>query len=253
MCLNLLEGVANARSAFTGLITILTKNKGRKCQPLSLHIKTDRSSSGFIAQSLMSDFFSDRNTTLPKPIDLTHEDPSLVKHYVKWANTRNISTRKRPRWVSQHMNSRPDDEEEMILDIEQLALCYGLGERLEDDEYRNALLCTIRYYVVREDFFPSDRVVAIIYEQTSRNSPARKMMVDFWAYAANPSWLKSKSIRSAVCPEFFEDLLLAVIQARMKPEKEIWPWADNANAYLITHGAISTKQTCIHKGESMET
>ncbi|KAF9731456.1 hypothetical protein PMIN02_004362 [Paraphaeosphaeria minitans] len=192
--------------AFTGMITIYAKNKNRKRQPLSLHIERDRASSEFIAQSLMSDFFSDWNTTLPKPIDLTHEDPSLVKHYVQWVNTRNISTRKKPRRVSQQEKSRPDYKEEMTLDTEQLALCYSLGERLEDAQYCNALLCTMRYYGEKEEFPPSDRAVAVTYDQTSSDSPVMKMMVDFWAYAGNPLWLESKSVRNAICTEFFDDL-----------------------------------------------
>jgi hypothetical protein len=234
------------------MITILVKDKKKRRGPLPLQIDTDRASSRFIARTLMSDFFSDWNTTLPKPVDLTSEDPSLVKHYVEWVNTRKITTRKRPRWASQQEKSRPDYKEEMTFDTEQLALCYGLGERLEDMKYRNALLCVIRYYVVKEGLFPGGRAVAIIYEHTSRGSPARKMMVDFWAYAGNLSWLENNSIRPAVCPEFFEDLFPALLRVRTKPGRETWPWADNADAYLIADGETRHEETSSHEGDSME-
>ncbi|KAF2444188.1 hypothetical protein P171DRAFT_27300 [Karstenula rhodostoma CBS 690.94] len=253
MCLDLLKGIANACSVFSGMITILIKDKKQEEHPWPLHIERHRASSGFIARSLMANFFSGWDTTtLPKPIDLTNEDPSLIKHYVGWVNTRKIATSKRPRWVSQERRSEPDYKEEMTLDMEKLALCYGLGERLEDAKYRNALLCTVRYYVAKEGIFPSDRAVAIMYEHTSKDSPARKMMVDFWAHAGDLSWLESKSVRYSVCREFFEDLLPALLRARAKPESETWPWADNADAYLITDGETQTEETCVLEGGSME-
>lgn len=182
----------------------------------------------------MSNFFADWNTTILKPIDLTHEDPSLVRHYVTWVNTRIIATRKRIQWASLQEKSRPEYKEKLVMDTEQLALCYGLGERLDDARYRNALLCTIQDDVMKEGSFPSDHAIAIIYAQTGRGSPARKMMVDFWAYAGNPSWLERKHVRSAVCPDFFEDLLPALLLARAKPERMTWPFAGNADAYSIT-------------------
>ncbi|OAF99783.1 uncharacterized protein CC84DRAFT_383019 [Paraphaeosphaeria sporulosa] len=237
--------------AFTGTITIHVKNKGRKRKPLSLHIERDRVSSGFIARSV-SNSFSDWIATVPKPIDLTHEDPLLVKHYVKWANTRTIGTRKKQRLVSLQEKSRPDYKESLTLDTEQLALCYGLGERLEDAAYRNALLFTMRYYLVKEEAFPSDRTVAIIYEQTKRRSPARKLMVDFWAYAGNISWLEGRDVEFSVCLDFFEDLFPALLRARAKPEKATWPWADNADAYLVAGGEAQTEEGIMFKEKSME-
>lgn len=199
----------------------------------------------------MSDWFCDWKTALPKPIDLTDEDPSLVEHYVGWKDTRNIATRRRPQWVSQQERSQPECKQETVLDTELLALCYGLGERLEDSRYRNAILCVLRYFVAEEGFFPSDYAVATIYKHTCRDSPARKMMVDFWTYAGNTSWLENGSVRSSICPEFFDDLLSAMLRVRQRPDRTTWPWANNTDAYLVDDDIPPVVQT-IQETESME-
>ena len=163
---------------------------------------------------------------------MTNEDPSLVRNYLGWINTRIIATQKRPRWASPEEKSKLDYKAETTLDTEYLALCYSLGEHLKDVKYRNAILCIIRYYAVNEGIFPSDRAVAIIYENTKKGSPARRMMVDFWAYAGNEGWLEGDSIRSDICPDFLEDLVPALLRARAQLARKDWPWADNADAYM---------------------
>jgi hypothetical protein len=176
--------------------------------------KALRSASGFVTAALLQISFSE-------PIDLTHEDPSIVKSYLTWINTGKVSNQKQPRWFSSDKK------------VKHLALCYGLGERLQDVKYRNDILCKIQYHVVTEGLFPSDSAVAIIYENTKRGSPARQMMVDFWAYEGSEDWLQSKTIRSAIHLEFLEDLVPALLRLREKPVGESRPWVDTADAYLV--------------------
>lgn len=173
-------------------------------------------------------------TPTPEQIDLSNEPPSLATHFLEWHSTKKISTLQRPCWASQSEKNAPDYVEKTTLDTEHLALCYGLGERLQNVAYRNAILRTIRHYVVEESLFPSDRSVAIIYENTEKGSPARKMMVDFWAYVGNGEWLEGESVRSSVCPEFLEDLVVALLRVRGKPEGESWPWKEGAEAYMLS-------------------
>lgn len=167
-------------------------------------------------------------------IDTSKEDPLILDHYRRWITTHKINTKERPRWASPEEKSNPGYTQESTLDTEHLASCYGLGERIKDTKYRNAILSTMRHYAVNERLFPSDRAVAIIYESTQKGSPARKMMVDFWAYAGSEGWLEDGGIRANVCHEFLEDLVPALLRVRVKPLGKDWPWAENVDTYFVS-------------------
>lgn len=167
------------------------------------------------------------------PSALNDEDPSLAKHYMQWLKNRRITRQDRPRFALPGERSKPNYKDEMTLDTEFLADCYGLGERLGDVAYRNSILSIFQKYVVKEEVFPSDIAVSTIYKNTTKDSPARKMMVAFWTYAGSSSWLESERIRSAICSEFLEDLVVALLQARERPEKDEWPWVKDPYTYRI--------------------
>lgn len=218
------------------MLTIPVKNKQRQNEIVPLYINRQKALSmisGYIPESLASEFVSNWKTAQPKPIDLTHEDSSLVKNYLDWIGTQKVAIRERPRWASTQDKSRPDYKDEMTIDTEHLALCYSLGKRLQDVNYRKQILCTMRHCVVMAQYFPSDQAVAIIYKNTKKRSPARKMMVDFWTFAGDAAWIKSNSIGSAVCHGFLEDLVPALLRERAKPADKVWPWVENPEVYLI--------------------
>ncbi|KAF1965057.1 hypothetical protein BU23DRAFT_604415 [Bimuria novae-zelandiae CBS 107.79] len=176
------RGLRRKRSRADSMFGSIDESPVKRNAQTLIHInrkKALHSASGFLLAALVRDAVTDSNNALPPPIDLTHEDPSLVKNYLEWVDTGKIATQKRPRWASVDEKRRPDYKEETTLDTEHLAQCYGFGERLKDVKYRNAILCTMRLYVFTERIFPSDRAVAIIYENTTKGSSARKLMVDF--------------------------------------------------------------------------
>ncbi|KAJ4291020.1 hypothetical protein N0V90_010216 [Kalmusia sp. IMI 367209] len=246
---------SEAIPAFRDKLTILVKDDQGEGEVVPLQVDREKALSGnseYISATLMSEFISDWKSALPKPIDLTDEDPSLIKHYLKWMKIRKIDTQDRPRWASAEEKSRSDYKEEMTLDTEHLAHCYGLGERLEDAKYRNAILHVIRDYALKEKLFPSDFSVAAIYKGTKKGSPARKMMVDFWAYTGSATWLESDSIRDSICSEFLEDLVPALLRVRARPEENERPWVKNIDAYCVEENETQPEDIVVPEQESME-
>jgi hypothetical protein len=230
---------AHIRSIFNKTFTVLIKHNTTKNERTKYRVdleKALRSASGFITAALLNVSFSD-------PPDLTHEDPSLVKNYLTWINTGNIAAPKQTPYSGY--------KEGMAPTMEHLAQCYGLGERLQDVKYRNAILCKILYHVATKRLFPGDRAVAIIYENTTRGSPARKLMVDFWAYEGSEDWLKSGSIRSTIHLEFLEDLVPALLRLREKPVGKSWPWVESGRAYLIGEAGTRVGGTFAAKEDAM--
>ena len=59
-------------------------------------------------------------------------------------------------------------------------------------------------------------------------------MVDFWAYVGDAGWLEGEGgVGAAVCPEFLEDLVGALLSVRGKPGRRKWPWVEGAEAYFL--------------------
>jgi hypothetical protein len=156
-----------------------------------------------------------------KPIILNSENPFVFKSYVQWLYTQRIvygasDFTKTEKWI-------------------HLANSYVLGERLIDRRYQNAVLDTILSYCMERDTFPSNAVIRIIYNGTPSSSPARRLLVDFWACEATTSWSGLGRLIKATCPEFVEDLVSALILRRSRPSKDTSrPWRNRPELYHIT-------------------
>ncbi|KAF2242157.1 hypothetical protein BU26DRAFT_405911, partial [Trematosphaeria pertusa] len=94
----------------------------------------------------------------PKLVQLTDVDPAVFKAYMQWLYTKKVAQ----------------------IDGLHLARCYVLGEKLMDVAFQNAVMDAILDRAMREDLYPSSGFTRIIFQGTTKSSPARKVLVDFW-------------------------------------------------------------------------
>jgi hypothetical protein len=138
--------------------------------------------------------------TTPKPIELHDATRRDFEAYLKWLYTEQVGL-------------LPRDKSQFPF----LTRCYVLGEMLIDPGYQNAIICAIINYSEKVNMVPDIKEVRRIYEGTSELSPARKLMVDFWAWYAKPSWDDIDNLSERVCVDFVNDLAVAMITYRARP------------------------------------
>ncbi|KAF2242156.1 hypothetical protein BU26DRAFT_397428, partial [Trematosphaeria pertusa] len=116
----------------------------------------------------------------PRPVDLSDEEPTVFKAYLQWLYTKQVP-------LETYTHARSDGQDEEAINDELLAQCYVLGEKLMDSKFQNAVL---EVFINNERHWPSNRAICILYKGTGSSSPARKLMVDFWAWQAEPDWVR---------------------------------------------------------------
>jgi hypothetical protein len=99
-------------------------------------------------------------------IDLSKEDNTVFEGYVRWLY-----------WNMVNPNAPKEDPRR------HLVCLYALGEKLIDVTFLKAVLEALMEHVTLIDDFPSITAVQIFYDSTKTGSPARRLMVDFWAHS----------------------------------------------------------------------
>jgi hypothetical protein len=112
-----------------------------------------------------------------------------------------------------------------------LAKAYVFGEKVMDTAFKNTIIdCTVAN-VVESNSFPGSRAMNIIYGGTPDGSPARRLIVDFYAYAAyvtSETDVWAKNIRN-FSKELLVDVLIATVTKR--PGLGKGPWESAAHLY----------------------
>jgi hypothetical protein len=122
--------------------------------------------------------------------------------------------------------------------FELLAELYVLGERRLDAKYQNKIMHEFFRIVEVSKTYPGVDCVNALFRGTTRNSPARRMVVDYAAYCTNAYW--PKYIRDDVPDaEFFRDLSVVFLQrmARHTLVSEIRGGPLKVEDYLVSEDA----------------
>jgi hypothetical protein len=165
-----------------------------------IHTAVLVSSSAFLGNAMKREWRANRGD---KPVDLSSECPEVFGYYTQWLYTKAIV-----------MNPSILAMTASVL----LAQLYVLGERLVDSLFQDAIIDTFIARAVNLNLKRSLLATSILYEGTGVESPARRLVVDIWAFCAVPEWLDSKSLRSETCTEFVGDLVHALIKKRPRPD-----------------------------------
>jgi len=167
---------------------------------------------------------------------------ALFAHHTFFLETGKIQTYRRTRWAPDSEKWAPEYKNQVSLDTEHLAHCYCLGVSLKSPSYCNAILRTIIDDLVSTSLFPSDKTVKILYAGTAEGSPARKLMVDLWAYLGWVGWLEGEGVKKAICVEFLEDLVPALFKVREKPSENERPWVKGSAKYMVEENEAQKDQ-----------
>lgn len=102
---------------------------------------------------------------------LPEEGPDTVAHYLDHVYGKGLPT------DSFKQDTCPGEVYDVLTEM------FALGERLQDVEIRNVIIKEIfRFTTVGHHYYPDARHIRNIYECTTANSPARRMMVDMFVY-----------------------------------------------------------------------
>lgn len=142
-------------------------------------------------------------------IELPDEVPEVVHAWVHWLYSAQIPL--------------PDDDDEKAADLVYLRLAhlYVFGEARLDSKFKNAIIEEFVRAAKLYECSPSVEVMHIVYEGTSENSGARRLLVDLSACYANANdddWLDQMTTYTG---DMWKDVMVAVV--RLRPAG-VLPW-----------------------------
>jgi hypothetical protein len=108
------------------------------------------------------------------------------------------------------------------------ATFYVFAEKILDQAYKRAILATIAAVQRDAPDFPCAEAFAIIYEGTPEGSPARRLLVDMYAYGADDAadWSREFEL---LPHEALVDIMRAMVKVRR--ENGARPWTEGLEAY----------------------
>jgi len=165
-----------------------------------------------------------------RPIDLSDERPDVFYLYVQWLYNGKIAVKTMP-----SSDSDTEVRKHETVNYHSLIQSYILGEKLMDTTFQNSVLKCLIECVKQEDNFPSDPTVKLAYERTTKHSPLRKLLVDFWVWYGCSDWA-ADDMNASLGTEFTNDFFKAILQARPGPgdiEKSQPPWLTHPDTYSI--------------------
>jgi hypothetical protein len=114
------------------------------------------------------------------------------------------------------------------IDGKTQANAYVFGEKILDQKYKHAVLETIAGVQRTAPDFPCAEAFAIVYDGTPEGSPARRLLVDMYAYGAfdAPDW---STEFEALPHEALADVMRATVKVRR--ENPARPWTESLEAY----------------------
>ncbi|PVH95394.1 hypothetical protein DM02DRAFT_632903 [Periconia macrospinosa] len=143
-----------------------------------------------------------RSSSSSAPIDMTDEGPSTFKIYLNFLYTKEVVFKSK-------LTSAYDA-------FETLSNAYVLGEKLISHKFCNAVVKATIDFQQQIKQYPPKKAIKIAYEGTTPSSPIRKLFVDYWLHVSHRNW-NTENMIERTHPDFVEDLLSAVINARPVP------------------------------------
>src|SRR6186713_1849503 len=97
-----------------------------------------------------------------------------------------------------------------------------------DHAFQNSVIDALVKLIPTSKLRPLKDVINVIYKGTPEQSPARRLLVDFWCWTSNPKWNTSKNITKSLPLEFVDDLVVAMVKNKSKlGDKNARPWVRN--------------------------
>lgn len=111
-------------------------------------------------------------------------------------------------------------------EFERLISCYVLGDRLDDGNFRDAVVDKIientSKNVSGAVYFPSTELTTLVYALTPPKSPLRRLVVDQHVFHGDSIWIEEAKCE-VYDKDFLYDLAIALLEQRGAPPKKKAP------------------------------
>jgi len=101
------------------------------------------------------------------------------------------------------------------------AAAYSFGEHIIDLSYKQSILSTLASVQISAPDYPCPEALVIVYDGTPERSPARRMLVDMYAYGAVDSKCWAGAFE-ALPREALVDVLGAMVRVRRENAGRPW-------------------------------
>ncbi|EON65084.1 hypothetical protein W97_04319 [Coniosporium apollinis CBS 100218] len=199
-----------------------------------VHERLLRDASRFFDAAMRGGWKESTERVVLLPVD----DPEVFNLFVGWLYNRKFPTKN-------DVGSAEGNEEYMLL-----AKLYVLGEKLQATAFKTAVIGAIlgkaktKVQPGGHSVYPAGSVVRYLYENTPPKSPVRRLLVDFYVWYGQGSWLARDATDAGESNEFLVDLAVALLDGRHPPsgssnpinlaksgrycEREETPWENGA-------------------------
>jgi hypothetical protein len=155
-------------------------------------------------------------TDFTKPIDMSDMELTISEAYCGWLYTGKIVHHEKGK---RHVF---------------LSELYILGERLMDTAFQDVIIAAIIRFSIGSNIFPGNSAIQTIYTGTPASSPARRLLVDFWAFNAVPTYDGLENLTKETCLDFVNDLVRELIVKRDRPVDFVQrPWLATPESYRM--------------------
>jgi hypothetical protein len=152
-----------------------------------------------------------------QPTRVTGAESDIFKAYVQWL-------------YSHHIDDATHDSEKWVK-------MYVLGERFMDEVFQDDILKLMMCDCVEKNKYPVGPQINTVYEGTPEGSPARRLLVDFFVWAADKAWVKDRKFAESMPLEFINDVILALVDQRpglvVSKGASSQPWVKNPEQYML--------------------
>lgn len=172
-----------------------------------MHATILEASSEFFKSALKTGWRKDE-----QDVDLRDQSTESFNSYVHWLYYNQI--------ITETWSYHADDDKCKTPDFIPLARLYVLGEHLNDTRFQDAVISAIVVLTQEKDqdgihWYPGMDAINIIYDGTTAESPARRLVVDFHVRHGTENWIKDHCVEGD--PEnFHHDFLIDLSQALLK-------------------------------------
>jgi hypothetical protein len=199
------------------MVTLLV---GPDEQRMTVHGDRLARSSAYFRAALRQEWLEGQNRTVKLP----DEAPEIMQHYIEY-----VYSGKPP---ADTLTKKSDFQHAICPHYTLLAELYVLGDRRLDPRFENVIMEELFRLAQVTRRGPGIEFVEIIYQGTTANSPARRMVVDSAANCLWDYWLDLEHVDSEHA-EFWRDLSKVLLMKAQNPRGRM----KALNKYLVREDA----------------
>lgn len=165
-------------------------------------------------------------------IDLDDDDPAIFSIYAEWLHSGVI--------CSTSAGSQQYDTE-----FKTLVRAYILGDKLVDRGFKNTIIDAFIEKIHSDRRFDLEHP-RLIYDNTPRQSPLRRLLVDIYVWQVTPSWMCGAGMKQHSHPDFVLDTKAAAELARCRGTS--YSWADlEPGCFYHDHDDTHSSLLCLRR------